>query len=111
VEARAISRYVRISPLKARPVVDTIRGKDVSEALRLIALSRKKAARPVRKTLESAIANAEHNFNIDVDKLYVARATVDMGRAYRRLKPRAMGRADIFRRPSCHITIVVEERK
>jgi large subunit ribosomal protein L22 len=91
--------------------VDTIRGKDVSEALRLVALSRKKAARPVRKTLESAIANAEHNFNIDVDKLYVVRATVDMGRAYRRLKPRAMGRADIFRRPSCHITIVVEERE
>lgn len=110
MEARAIARYVRVSPRRARLVIDAIRGKGVSEALRLVALSNRKAARPIRKTLESAIANAESNFNVDVDRLYVARATVDMGRAYRRLKPRAMGRADIIRRPSSHITIVVSER-
>ncbi|UCF10470.1 MAG: 50S ribosomal protein L22 [Candidatus Bipolaricaulota bacterium] len=110
MEARAISRYVRVSPIKARLVIDAIRGKDVSEALRLVTLSKRKAATPIRKTLESAIANAENNFDVDVDRLYVAVATVDMGRAFRRLKPRAMGRADIFRRPSSHITIVVAER-
>jgi len=111
MEARAMTRFARLSPHKARWVVDAIRGKNVSEALRIVTLCNKKAALPVRKTLESAIANAENNYDIDVDRLYVARATVDMGRSLRRLNPRAMGRADIIRRPTSHITIVVGERK
>ena len=111
MEARAISRYVRISPRKARLVVDAIRGKDVNEALRIVQLSTKKAARPIRKTLESAIANAEANYDVDVDDLFVVRAVVDMGRALRRLRPRAYGRADIIRRPTSHITIVVGDRE
>jgi large subunit ribosomal protein L22 len=111
MEARAISKYVRISPRKARLVVDAIRGKGVNEALRIVHLSTKKAATPIRKTLESAIANAESNFDIDVDSLFVVRAMVDMGRALRRLRPRAYGRADIIRRPTSHITIVVGDRE
>lgn len=111
MEARALTKGVRLSPYKARLVIDAIRGKDVSDALRIVSLSNKKAARPIRKTLESAIANAENNYDIDVDRLFVLRATVDMGRSLRRLKPRAMGRADIIRRPTSHITIVVGEKR
>jgi len=111
MDARAITKGVRLSPRKARLVIDEIRGKDVNEALRIVSLSNKKAARPIRKTLESAIANAENNYNVDVDDLVVVRAVVDMGKSLRRLRPRAMGRADIERRPTSHITIVVGERK
>jgi large subunit ribosomal protein L22 len=111
MESRAISRYVRISPRKARLVVDAIRGKGVNEALRVVHLSTKKAATPIRKTLESAIANAENNFDVDVDDLFVVKATVDMGRALRRMRPRAYGRADIIRRPMSNITIVVGDRE
>ena len=111
MEAHAVAKYVRVSPRKARLVIDAIRGKDVSEALRTVQLSSKKAARQIRKTLESAIANAENSYNIDVDSLFVVKATVDMGRALRRMKPRAYGRADIIRRPTSHITIVVGDRE
>jgi len=110
MEARAVARYIRMSPRKARLVIDAIRGKNVNDALQIVQLSHKKAATPIRKTLESAIANAENNFDVDVDELYVVRATVDMGRALRRLRPRAYGRADIIRRPTSHITIVVGDR-
>jgi large subunit ribosomal protein L22 len=99
-----------MSPRKARLVIDAIRGKDVNEALRIVRLSSKKAARPIRKTLESAIANAENNYDVDVDKLVVVTATVDMGRALRRMRPRAYGRADIIRHPTSHVTIVVGDR-
>ena len=111
MEARAVAKYVRLSTRKARLVIDAIRGKNVNDALRIVRLSSKKAARPIRKTLESAIANAENNFDIDVDELYVVKATADMGRSLRRLRPRAYGRADIIRRPTSHITIVVGDRE
>jgi len=111
MEARAVAKYVRMSTRKARLVIDAIRGKNVNDALRIVRLSTKRAARPIRKTLESAIANAENNFDIDVDELYVVKATADMGRALRRLRPRAYGRADIIRRPTSHITIVVGDRE
>jgi len=107
METRAVAKYVRVSPRKARLVIDAIRGKNVNEALKIVQLSSKKAARTIRKTLESAIANAENNYDIDVDSLRVVRATVDMGRSLRRLRPRAYGRADIIRRPTSHVTIVV----
>ncbi len=110
MQARAVARYVRMSPRKARLVIDAIRGKDVNEALKIVRLSSKKPARSIRKTLESAIANAESNYDVDVDDLYVVGATVDMGRALRRLRPRAYGRADIIRHPTSHITIVVGDR-
>lgn len=111
MEARAVAKYVRLSTRKTRLVIDVIRGKNVNDALRIVRLSHKKAARPILKTLESAIANAENNFDIDVDELYVVKATADMGRSLRRLRPRAYGRADIIRRPTSHITIVVGDRE
>jgi large subunit ribosomal protein L22 len=111
MRARAVTRFVRLSPRKARLVIDAIRGKHVDEALRIVSFSNKKAARVIRKTLESAIANAENNFDVDVDHLYVTHAVVDMGPTFRRLKPRAMGRADIIRRPISHITVVVGDKE
>ena len=111
MEARAVAKYVRLSTRKARLVIDVIRGKNVNDALRIVQLSSKKAARPIRKALESAIANAENNFDVNVDDLYVVKATADMGRALRRLRPRAYGRADIIRRPTTHITVVVGDRE
>lgn len=110
MEARAIARFVRMSPRKARLVIDAIRGKNVNDALRVVQLSSKKAALPIRKTLESAIANAESNFDVDVDQLFVVRATVDMGRSLRRMQPRAYGRADVIRHHTSHITIVVGDK-
>ncbi len=111
MEARAVARHVRLSARKARLVVDAIRGMNVNDALRIVRLSKKKAARPILKTLESAIANAEDVYDVDVDELYVVQATADMGRSLRRLRPRAYGRADIIRRPTSHITIVVGDRE
>lgn len=110
MEVRATAKHIRVSPRKARLVIDAIRGKDVNEALRIVRMSNKKAARPIRKTLESAIANAENNYDVNVDDLYVVKATVDMGRSLRRLRPRAYGRADIIRRPLSHVSIVVGDR-
>jgi large subunit ribosomal protein L22 len=100
-----------MSPRKARIVIDAIRGKDVNEALRIVRLSNKKPATPIRKTLESAIANAENRYDVDVDSLFVVRATVDMGKSLRRMQPRAYGRADVIRHHTSHVTIVVGDRE
>ncbi len=110
MEARATARYVRISPYKARPVIDLIRGKDVQEALQILEFTPKKAARLIKKVLESAIANAEHNYNMDPDRLYVKRAYVDEGPRLKRIWPRAWGRASRILKRTSHITVVVEEK-
>lgn len=110
-EAVARARFVRVSPLKARLVIDEIRGKPVAEARRLLALSPKKPARIIRKVLESAVANAVNNFDMDEGKLWVVRAYVDEGPRLKRLNPRAFGRADIIQRRLSHITIAVAEKE
>ncbi|MBX6422035.1 50S ribosomal protein L22 [Thermosulfurimonas sp. F29] len=110
MEARATARYVRISPYKARPVIDLIRGKSVQEALQILEFTPKKAARLIKKVLESAIANAEHNYNMDPDRLYVKRAYVDEGPRWKRIWPRAWGRASRILKRTSHITVVVEEK-
>lgn len=110
MEARAAVKFIRISPYKVRLVVDAIRGKDLSEALNIVTLSAKKAAGPVKKVLESALANAENNYNFDVDRLWVSEAYVDEGRTLKRMKMRAMGRADLIRRRTSNITIILTER-
>lgn len=109
MEAKALSKYIRISPYKAREVIDQIRGKDVDQALRISRFSNKKAARQITKTLESAIANAEENYGMDVDRLIVKEAYVNAGPTLKRLKPRAMGRADIMNKRTSHITITVSD--
>ncbi|GAW90905.1 50S ribosomal protein L22 [Calderihabitans maritimus] len=111
MEARAVARYIRISPRKVRQVVDLIRGKDVGEALAILRYTPKRAAKPVEKVLRSAIANAEHNYDMNPDNLYVFRIYVDQGPTLKRYKPRAYGRADLIRKRTSHITVVVKERE
>ena len=105
-EARAVWRRARMSASKVRLVIDLIRGKQVDQALATLANSPRKAARMIEKVLKSAIANAEQK-GLDPEELIVKRAYVDEGPTMKRVKPRAMGRANIIRRRTCHITVVV----
>ncbi|CAM4199824.1 MULTISPECIES: 50S ribosomal protein L22 [Vibrio] len=109
MEALAKHNFARISPQKARLVADQIRGKNVDQALEILTFSNKKAAVLVKKVLESAIANAEHNEGADIDDLNVAKIFVDEGPIMKRIMPRAKGRADRILKRSCHITIVVAD--
>lgn len=110
MEARAVARYIRISPFKMRRVVDQVRGKDVDEALERLRFLPKKGARILEKVIRSAIANAENNLGLDIDKLYVKRAYADEGPTLKRWMPRAMGRATKILKRTSHITVVVAER-
>ena len=110
MEAIAKHNFARISPQKARLVADLIRGKSVDQALEILTFSNKKAAVLVKKVLESAIANAEHNEGADIDDLNVAKIFVDEGPTMKRIMPRAKGRADRILKRSSHITIVVADR-
>ena len=110
MEARAQARFVRVTPLKARRVVDVIRGMKADEAAALLRFAPQAAAEPVRKVLESAVANAENNDGLAPDSLYVAEAYVDEGPTMKRFRPRAQGRAYRVAKRTSHITVVVEER-
>ena len=110
MEAIAKHNFARISPQKARLVADLIRGKSVDQALEILTFSNKKAAALVKKVLESAIANAEHNEGADIDDLNVAKIFVDEGPTMKRIMPRAKGRADRILKRSSHISIVVADR-
>jgi len=110
MEARAITRNIRMSPQKARLVADLIRGKPVEEALLILRFTQKKAARILSKTLRSAIANATDTQHVDPDVLYVKRTYVDGGATLKRFIPRAHGRATPIRKRTSHFTVVVEER-
>ncbi|MBU2895285.1 50S ribosomal protein L22 [Vibrio pectenicida] len=109
MEALAKHNFARISPQKARLVADQIRGKSVDQALEILTFSNKKAADLVKKVLESAIANAEHNEGADVDDLSVAKIFVDEGPIMKRIMPRAKGRADRILKRSSHITVIVAD--
>jgi large subunit ribosomal protein L22 len=109
MEARAHARYVRVSPMKARRVVDVIRGMKADEAIALLQYAPQAAAEPVRKVIASAVANAENNDGLDPDSLYIAQAYADEGPTMRRFRPRAHGRAARIRKRTSHITIVVSE--
>ncbi len=109
MEVSARLKHVRISPQKARLVADQIRGKSVESALEILTFSPKKAARIIKKVLESAIANAEHNEGADVDELKVARIYVDQGRTLRRWRPRAKGRVNHILKRTSHITVTVAD--
>lgn len=106
-EAIATARYIRMSPTKARQVVDLIRGRHVDDARRVLRFNERGASTTVAKVLNSAIANAEHNRNLPADELVVARAWVDEGPTLRRFRPRAQGRATRIRKRTCHISVVV----
>ena len=110
MEVAAKLSGARISAQKARSVADQIRGKKVGEALNLLAFSSKKAAEIIKKVLESAVANAEHNEGADVDDLKVSTVFVNEGRSLKRIMPRAKGRADRIVKRSCHITVKVADK-
>ena len=103
-------RYKILSHQKAILVADIVRGKNALQALNVLEFTNKKAAKYIEKTLRSAIANAEHNFNLDPEKLYISKILIDKGPVLKRISPRAMGRADVIRKPTAHITVEVSER-
>lgn len=107
MEARATLRNLRISPRKVRLVLDLIRNMDVATAFAYLDGIHRKAVDPVRKVLKSAIANAENNFEADVDELVIREAYVNEGATLKRFRPRAMGRATPIRKRTSHVTLVV----
>lgn len=112
VEARAVARYVRLSPQKARLVIDLIRGRQAGEALELLRFTRKRAAKDIEKVLRSAIANAEQKAEtVDVDRLYVKQAYVNEGPRWKRIRSAPFGRAYQYQRRTSHIVVRVAERR
>ena len=110
MEAKAVAKYVRIAPRKVRVVMDLIRGKNVAEAFAILKFTPKAGADVIEKVLKSAVANAENNFDMDVDKLYVSTAFVDQGPTLKRIHPRSRGQAFKILKRTSHITVIVEER-
>lgn len=111
MQAKAIVRQVRVAPRKARLVVDLIRGKQVGEAFAILRNTPKAASPIVEKVLKSAIANAEHNYELEPESLVVEKVFVDEGATMKRFRPRAMGRASRINKRTSHITIIVSEKK
>ncbi len=109
-EVAAVLRGARLSAQKGRLVADQIRGRNVAEALNILTFSTKKGADLMKKVLESAIANTEHNNGADVDELSVSTVFVDEGTTLKRIRPRAKGRADRICKRTCHITVKVSEK-
>jgi large subunit ribosomal protein L22 len=106
--AVARARYIRVTPMKARRVVELIRGRSAQEALAVLKFAPQAASDPVSKVLASAMANAENNFDLDPDALIVSKAFVDEGPTLKRFRPRAQGRAYRIRKRTSHITVEVE---
>ncbi|WP_427340462.1 50S ribosomal protein L22 [Caloranaerobacter sp. DY30410] len=111
MEARAIAKYVRISPRKVQIVANLIRGKDVNEALAILKFTPKKSARLLEKVVKSALANAENNFDMDRDNLYIAEVYANQGPTLKRWRPRAQGRAYPILKRTSHIGVVLRERE
>ncbi len=111
METRATAKYLRISPRKAREVIDMIRGKHIEEALGILKLTPKGATKPIEKVVQSARANAENNFDLNPDNLYISQCYVDEGPTLRRFRPRAMGRATPINKRTSHVTVIVKEQK
>jgi len=111
VEARALARFVRLSPQKVRLVMDLIRGQEAGAALGILRFTKRRAAGAIEKVLRSAIANAEQKSEtVDVDRLYVRYAVVNEGPRWKRVRPAPFGRAFTYQRRTCHIEIAVAER-
>ncbi|MBU4174428.1 MAG: 50S ribosomal protein L22 [Actinobacteria bacterium] len=108
--SKAVARFIRVSPRKARLVVDLIRGKDLAKAQQILEYTPRAAARVVAKVLDSAAANAENNAKMNPDDLFVATVYVDEGPTLKRFRPRAMGRATRINKRTSHITIILEEK-
>jgi len=109
-QAKAVLRTVRIAARKTRLVLDLIRGKQVGEAISVLRFTPKASSPVIEKLLNSAIANAEHNYEMDVTKLYIAEAFADEGPTLKRFRPRAQGRASAINKRTSHITLVLKEK-
>ncbi len=110
-EAMAVTRNLRVSPQKLNLVAESIRGKSAEAALSELTFSKRRIAGDVKKTLQAAIANAENNHQLDVDRLFVAEATVGKAIVMKRFRPRARGRAGRIVKPFSNLTVVVRERE
>ncbi len=110
MKVTAHARFIRTGPRKIRAVIDVIRGQEVTVARQQLLAMRQQAALPVKKLLDSAVANAEHNFDLRVSNLYIATITANEGPTLKRWTPRAFGRATTIRKRSSHITVVLDER-
>lgn len=109
MRAQAVTKYARLSPQKCRLVADQIRARPVQKALDILQFSGKKAAGLLKKTLDSAIANAEHNEGADIDELWIDRVMVDEAPTLKRFRPRAKGRGARILKRGCHITLSVSD--
>lgn len=110
MEARATAKFVRISPRKVRPLMNELRGKRVEEALDLLAFAPQRGGYFLRKLINSAVANAKKNGNVDVDALYVKRFYANEGPMLKRFRPRALGRATRIRKRTTHMSVVLDEK-
>lgn len=110
MEAKAIAKHIRISPRKVKPVADLIRNKSVKEATAILKFTPRKAAREMLKVLNSAVANAENNHGMDLEKLYVSQVYANQGTVMKRFKAGSMGRANPILRRTSHIGVVVAEK-
>ena len=110
MEAKAVAKYIRIAPRKIRVVMDLIRGKNIGEAFAILKYTPKVGADVIEKVLKSAVANAEHNNDMNVDNLFISAAYVDQGPSLKRIHPRSRGQAFKILKRSSHVTVVVKER-
>jgi large subunit ribosomal protein L22 len=109
MESRAVARYVRVSPQKIRILMDEMRGKKVEDALKVLSFLPQKGAPILKKLINSAIANAGTNTEVDIDNLYIKRIYANEGPTLKRFRPRAMGRATRIRKRVSHLTVVLDE--
>ena len=110
MEAKAVAKYVRIAPRKVRVVMNLIRGKNIAEAFAILKFTPKAGSEVLTKVLKSAVANAENNFDMDSDRLYIKTAFVDEGPTLKRIHPRSRGQAFKILKRTSHITIIVDEK-
>ena len=110
MEAKAVAKYIRIAPRKVRVVMNLIRGNNVADAFAILKFTPKAGADVIEKVLKSAVANAENNFDMNVDKLYISSAYVDQGPTLKRIHPRSRGQAFSILKRTSHVTVVVAER-
>ena len=109
MEARAVGKYIRVSPQKARLVADVVRGMNVDQAITTLKFMPKKAAGILKQVIESALANATQDDQVDVDNLFVKKIFIDGGPSLKRIRPRAMGRATGIIKRTSHITVILDE--
>ena len=109
MEVKAKLRFLKMSPRKVRYVVDQVRGRKVEEAINLLTVGKRGACKPVKKLINSAVANAMETGKIDIDNLYIEKIFVDEGPVMKRFMPRAMGRATTIRKKTSHVTVVLKE--